>query len=89
MTEATVLQVGADALKMTLYLAGPMLIAAMVIGIGVSILQAVTQINESTLTFIPKIFAIILVLAVMAPWMLQILQEYAGSVFGNLAEFVR
>ena len=89
MTDATVLQIGSDALRVTLFVAGPMLIAAMVVGIGVSVLQAITQINEATLTFIPKILAIIVVLVVLAPWMLQLLQDYASDVFGGLAEVVR
>lgn len=89
MTEDLVLTIGAEAIKVTLYLAGPMLLAAMVIGILVSVLQAITQINEATLTFIPKMIAIVVVLVVMAPWMLQILQEYATQVLGSAGEWVR
>ncbi len=55
-----------------------MLVAAMAIGILVSVLQAITQINESTLTFIPKMVAVIVVLVVMAPWMLEVLQQYTS-----------
>ena len=80
MTEEMVMAIGAEAIKTTIYLAGPLLFAAMAIGIIVSVLQAVTQINESTLTFIPKMVAVILVLVVMAPWMLDTMQEYATHV---------
>lgn len=84
-----VMALAAEALKTTIYLAGPMLLAAMVIGIVISVLQAVTQINESTLTFIPKMVAIILVLMVMAPWMLEMLKNYASHVLGGAGDWVR
>ncbi len=80
---------GAETLRTTLYLAGPLLIAAMLIGIVVSVLQAITQINEATLTFIPKMVAVVLVLIVMAPWMLEILQNYANNILGNAGDWIR
>jgi flagellar biosynthetic protein FliQ len=84
-----VMQLASDAIKTTIYLAGPMLAAAMLIGIIVSVIQAITQINESTLTFIPKMVAVILVLVIMAPWMLETLQNYAAQVLGNAGDWVR
>jgi len=54
MTEEMVMSLASDAIRTTIYIAGPLLIAAMAVGILVSLIQAVTQINESTLTFIPK-----------------------------------
>lgn len=89
MSEELVLQIGADAIKTMIYLAGPMLFAAMAIGLLVSVFQAVTQINESTLTFIPKMIAIILVLVVMAPWMIEHLRQYTIDVLTQAGEFVR
>lgn len=89
MTEEMVMNLGAEAIKTTIYLAGPMLLAAMSIGIVVSVLQAITQINEATLTFIPKMVAVVLVLVVMAPWMLEVLQHYAAEVLGSAGEIVR
>jgi len=88
-TEEMVMSLGSEAIKTTIYLAGPMLGAAMAIGLLVSVMQAVTQINESTLTFIPKMVAVLLVLLVMAPWMLEVLQQYAIAVLGNAGEWVR
>ncbi len=88
MTEELVMQVGAEAIKTTIYLAGPMLLAALSIGIVVSVLQAVTQINESTLTFIPKMIAVIVVLAVMAPWMIEVMKSFTADVIGNAGEWV-
>jgi flagellar biosynthetic protein FliQ len=89
MNEDMVMSIGAETMKTMMLLAGPMLIAAMVVGIIVSVLQAITQINEATLTFIPKMIAITVVLAIMAPWMMETLQTYSTEIFGNFANWVR
>lgn len=89
MSEDIVMQIATETMKTMMLIAGPMLVAAMVIGIIVSVLQAITQINEATLTFIPKMIAIIIVLAVMAPWMMEVLQNYSSEIFGNFAAWVR
>jgi flagellar biosynthetic protein FliQ len=89
MTEEMILNIGAEAIKTTLYLAGPMLLAAMTIGIVISVLQAITQINEATLTFIPKMIAVVVVLMVMAPWMIEVIKQYAVEVIGGAGEMVR
>lgn len=89
MTEDTVMQIGTQALQTMVYLAGPILIAAMAVGILVSIFQAITQINEATLTFIPKIVAVIVTLMVLSPWMLRVLQDYAINIFGTSIAYLR
>jgi flagellar biosynthesis protein FliQ len=89
MGEEVVMQLGADALKTTMLLAGPMLVAAMLIGLLVSVFQALTQINESTLTFIPKMLAVVLILVLMGPWMLEVLKNYTTEVIGSAGELVR
>ncbi len=89
MTEETVLQIGINALQTMVFLAGPVLVVAMIVGIVISILQAITQINEQTLTFVPKMVAVILTIVVMGPWMLRVMQEYAIGVFGGVAEIIR
>jgi flagellar biosynthetic protein FliQ len=89
MTEDMVMSLGAEAIKVMIYIAGPLLLAAMAIGIVVSVIQAITQINEATLTFIPKIIAIVVVLMVMAPWMLEILKQYTADILGNFREWIR
>ena len=88
MTEETVMQLGVNALQTMIYLAGPVLVAAMAVGIVISILLAITQIHAQTLTFVPKMIAVILTLVVMAPWMLKIMQEYAISIFGGAGEIM-
>jgi flagellar biosynthetic protein FliQ len=89
MTEEMVMHIASEAIKTVIYVAGPMLVAAMAIGILVSILQAVTQINESTLTFIPKMVAVLIVLVVMAPWMLQVLEHYTTETIMAAGETLR
>ncbi len=89
MSEEMVMSLGSEAIKTIIYLAGPLLAAAMVIGLLVSVMQAVTQINESTLTFIPKMVAVLVVLIVMAPWMLEVLQQYTANILGNAGSWVR
>ncbi len=86
MGEDAVIAIGQEAMKVTIMLAAPMLAVAMIVGIIVSLLQAVTQINEATLTFIPKILAIAIVLALSAPWMLEVLTNYSTEVFMSIAD---
>jgi flagellar biosynthetic protein FliQ len=88
-TDEMVMNIGAEAIKVMVYIAGPLLLAAMAIGILVSVLQAVTQINEATLTFIPKMIAIVVVLLVMAPWMMEMLKSYTSDILTNVSQWVR
>ncbi len=89
MNEDLVLKLGQDALKTAAMLAGPLLLATLVIGLLVSVFQAVTQINEATLTFIPKMIVIALILVLAGPWMLDILTNYTINLYENIASFVR
>lgn len=89
MTEDVVLSIGRDAIWTTVLLASPLLLAALVVGLVVSIFQAVTQINEATLTFIPKMLAIVVMMIVLAPWMTQILTSYTTELFTSLPNYVR
>lgn len=89
MTPETVLQLGRNALEMTIILCGPVLLFGLVAGLAVAIFQALTQINEMTLTFIPKIGATILALALFGPWMLQKLLNYTTALFESVPGLVR
>ncbi len=89
MTEQLVLQLGQDALKTTAMLAAPLLLSTLVVGLVVSIFQALTQINEATLTFVPKMLVIAVVLILTGPWMLDVMSEYMVSLFENLSTMVR
>ncbi len=81
MTEQFVIKFISDAIYTVILLAGPVLIVTLVVGLLVGIFQAVTSINEMTLTFIPKLIAVILILLVLFPWMLRLMLEYTVSIF--------
>lgn len=89
MTPETVLQLGRNALEMSLILAGPVLVFGLVAGLAVAVFQALTQIHEMTLTFIPKIGATILALALFGPWMLQKMVNYTVALFESVPGLVR
>jgi flagellar biosynthetic protein FliQ len=81
MTPETVIGMGMQAIKVGLIISLPLLLAALVTGLIISILQAATQINEMTMTFIPKILIIIGVAVLLGPWMMKIFIEYARTMF--------
>jgi flagellar biosynthetic protein FliQ len=89
MTPETVLQLGRNALEMALILAGPVLAFGLVAGLTVSVFQALTQINEMTLTFIPKIGAAMLALALFGPWMLQKMLNYTTALIESIPGFLK
>jgi flagellar biosynthesis protein FliQ len=84
MTPESVLTIGREALQVLLIVSAPLLIAALAVGVIVSIFQAATQINEMTLSFIPKLLAIFGVLVVAGPWMLGYLLDYMHRIFANI-----
>jgi len=78
-----------DALTTTLLLAGPPMLFALVVGLVISIFQAVTQINEMTLSFVPKILAVFVSMVVFGPWMLNTILTYTNSLFAYLPMLAR
>ena len=84
MTPDTIMTIGSRALEMALALAAPLLLAALVTGIVVGAFQAATQINEMTLSFIPKLIAIALTLAIAGPWMLKMLVGYTRELIVSI-----
>ena len=89
MTVETVIALGRSALELTLALAGPVLLFGLVAGLVVSVFQALTQINEITLTFIPKIAATVAALVLFGPWMLARLVTFTTTLFQSLPAYVR
>lgn len=89
MSEDIVISLGRDAIWTTVMLSAPLLISALVVGLIVSVIQAVTQINEATLTFIPKMLTIVVVMIVLAPWMTQMITSYTTELFTSLPNYVR
>ena len=88
MTPETVMEIGRQAVEMTLLLAAPLLLAALLIGLVVSIFQAATQINEQTLSFIPKLVGVFLVLIAAGPWMLQLMVDYVRRLFESIPQLI-
>lgn len=88
MTEAYVLTLGQNAIMMSLILSGPILLICLLLGSLVSLVQAATQINESTLIFIPKMIGVILVLVLLGSWMLQNAMTFTHSLFVSLPSLV-
>jgi flagellar biosynthesis protein FliQ len=84
MTPETVMTIGQRALEITLMLAAPLLLTALVTGLLVGAFQAATQINEMTLSFIPKLLALALALVVAGPWMLKIIVSYTRELIVSI-----
>ena len=89
MSQADVLRVSQEAITIIIEVAAPLLLVGLVIGLLVSIFQAMTQINEQTLVFIPKIVGILLALLVFGSWMLTRLTDFTTRLFGSIAQMIR
>lgn len=87
MTEATVIDLGSNALMIILMLGAPVLIVTLIMGLIVSVFQATTQIHEMTLTFVPKIAATVAVLVILGPWMVSSMLSYTANLFAALPAF--
>ena len=84
MTPEMVVTIGRHALEMTLMLSAPLLLTALAVGLIVGIFQAATQINEMTLSFIPKLLAMAATLAIAGPWMLKLIVNYTRELFESI-----
>ncbi len=85
----TIVRYASDAVLTTLLASAPMLLVALIIGLVISVFQAMTQIQEQTLAFVPKILATMLAILFFGPWILTKLIDYTQGLLGNLANFVR
>ena len=88
MTVEFVMGLGREAIILVLLVAGPMLGFGLIVGLAVSIVQAVTQIHEMTLTFIPKIVAVAVALMVFLPWMISIITDFTTRLFESIPTLV-
>lgn len=73
-----------ESLMLMMTLSGPVLLAALAIGLAISLLQAVTQVQEQTLTFVPKILVMVVVAVLTAPWMLEMIMEFSARMFSGM-----
>ncbi len=85
MTPETVIEIGQYAMRTVVFVAGPMLIAGMIVGLAISIFQAATQINEMTMTFVPKILTVFAVLILTLPWAIAQLTGFTEAMFSRIA----
>jgi len=86
--EAKLIGLGIETFKIALMLALPGLLTGMLLGLAVSIFQATTQINEMTLSFIPKILGVVVVIILTMPWMLNEMTDFATNIFGMIPTFI-
>ncbi len=89
MTQDMVVGMARDAVELTLLISLPMLGLGLIVGLAVSIFQAVTQIQEMTLTFVPKIIAVLLGLLLAFPWMMNKMVDYTKDIIINIPNFIR
>lgn len=88
MTPGAVMEIGRQAIEVTLIVSAPMLLAALVIGLIISIFQAATQLNETSLQFVPKLVVMFIVLLLAGPWMLQYLIDYIQRLFNSIPQLI-
>ncbi len=88
MTPESIMTLGRQALELTIMVSAPLLVTALGIGLLISIFQAATQINEMTLSFIPKLIGMVLVLIVSGPWMIGLMVDYIRRLFASIPGMV-
>jgi len=88
MTPTTVIEIGRQAVEITLMISAPLFIAALATGLLVSIFQAATQINEATLSFVPKLIIVFFTLIVAGPWMITMLTDYMQRLYSSIPNII-
>ncbi|AJC85665.1 flagellar biosynthesis protein FliQ [Campylobacter sp. RM16704] len=87
--ESTLVALGVQTFKITLMLSLPMLLAGLIAGLIISIFQAVTQINEATLSFVPKILLVVVVIVFLMPWMISSMTDFTINMLNQIPNFIR
>ncbi|WP_284443266.1 flagellar biosynthesis protein FliQ [Buchnera aphidicola] len=89
MTSEYVMELFHNSMKVALIIALPLLLAALISGLIISVLQAATQVNEQTLSFIPKIISVLGVIVILGPWMLGVMLDYMHNLFNNIPLIIK
>jgi flagellar biosynthetic protein FliQ len=89
MNELLIAQIGKEALKTALLVAGPALLVSLVVGLSISVFQVVTSLQDQTIAFVPKIIAVMVVVALAFPWMLQVMLRFTTHMFTDFNSVVR
>ena len=87
MNEAVAIGLAREAMMVSLYVGAPILGASLVIGVVVSLLQAVTQVNEMTLTFVPKLIGVFVAMLIFGPWMMNTLLSFSSGLFASMGSY--
>ncbi|ASQ31233.1 flagellar export apparatus, flagellar basal body protein FliQ [Campylobacter avium LMG 24591] len=87
--ESALVAIGVQTFKITLMLSLPMLLAGLIAGLIISIFQATTQINEMTLSFVPKILLVVVVLIFLMPWMMNVMIDFTTSILNQIPSFIK
>lgn len=88
MTQDFIIYLGKEAIFTIILVSAPVLLGSLLVGLIISIFQATTQIQEATLAFVPKILAVLAVLLIFGPWMMNVLLSFAANLLGNLHKFI-
>ena len=89
MTAEFIVGIMAETIKVTLLISAPALLVGLVIGVGVSLFQAATQIQEITLVFVPKIVGVMITVVIVLPWMINLLVSFTHNLFANIPMYIR
>ncbi len=89
MTQDSIIDLGQTAIRMTMMVSAPMMLAAMILGLAISLFQALTQLNEQTLVIVPKIAIVFIVIMLAAPWILQTMVQYTQELIISIPQQVR
>ncbi|KEA45900.1 flagellar biosynthesis protein FliQ [Campylobacter mucosalis] len=87
--QSTLVSLGVETFKVALYLSLPMLLSGLIAGLLISIFQATTQINETTLSFVPKIILVVVVIIFLMPWMVTMMSEFTIKMIEMIPEFIK
>ncbi len=89
MTQELIITIGKNAIETTILISAPVLVLSLIVGLIISIFQAATQINEATLTFVPKIVVTFVALLLFLPWMIKIMLSFTSSLLTNIPLYIR
>ena len=88
MTPETIITLGQRAMELAILVSAPLLLAALIVGVLISLFQAATQINEMTLSFVPKLLVLVVVLLLAGPWMLELLIDFTRNLFKDIPNLI-
>jgi flagellar biosynthetic protein FliQ len=89
MTTELIMGIATETMKVTLLVSAPVLLVGLIVGLAISVFQAVTQVHEMTLTFVPKIIAVMIAMLIALPWMMNLIVTFTHNLFSNIPMYVK